>query len=134
MQRRVLAALLSWDLRAADKLTMQVFTRLSVNVRIAMLDDAMAENWYGQVAAASRAHPQGRVQPPQSLRRRVCSMERDGSGENTTWNRGRGTVARCDIETLAWLSWQAMVWQSRTQLDVGVLRPRGAPVARGLRT
>jgi hypothetical protein len=105
----VLAARLSWDLRAADELTMQVFTRLSVDARIAMLDDAMTDTgadelWPLLVPTLKIVF---------NLRNRYAhgfvSMKKDGSVEITTWNRGRGTVARYDIETLAWLSWQAMV-------------------------
>lgn len=105
----VLSARLSRDIDAADELTVSVFTRVSVDVRVAMLKEAMAstgadELWPFLIPTLKTVF---------DLRNRYAHgfvhTGRDGSVEITSWNRGKATVAKYDVETLAWLSWQARV-------------------------
>lgn len=105
---QVLAAPLAVNIHAADQLTLDVFSRISMRDRLPMLRDMMEElevvdRWPFMLPVLERVS---------EVRNRFAHGFLESEQEVlrvTTWNRGRVSERRYPTNELAWLAWQIHV-------------------------
>ncbi|MEP9380777.1 hypothetical protein [Nocardioides sp. KR10-350] len=106
----VLSAQLAVDSRAASQLTLQVFSRISISDRLAMLkdtldagDSARRDRWPFLLPVLRKLV---------ALRNALAHGLAEDEGDRTiitTWNRGKIQGSTYERSQLEWLAWQAEV-------------------------